>query len=275
MRTRVLHTGFKAFLRIVDKMAVAPQRFDQYAAIWDACYNDPDKNGGYEYVARHQQALRYINVYISPGTRILDLGCGTGQTAMALAYAGYRMTCVDISSSMLQAARANFAAANLEAKFILGSVDSIVPERGMYSAVLALGLIEYLPNPGQLFQLAAESLAHNGVLIVGFASLGSPFRWIEHPLKRGVAALLHVATRSHHFYDIACHSGGAFSLSQIKTWIELNNMQLVEYTGLAVGWRVKRFWFPAASAVHYMDKHLPPGVLQRMGRCVVVVARRE
>jgi len=256
-------------------MDVPTERFAQYAALWDTLYKDPDKTGGYEYVARHQQALRYIKASVAPGTRILELGCGTGQTAMALACAGYRMTCVDSSSSMLQAARANFAAAHLEAEFILGDIGSIDPKSGTYSAVLALGLIEYLPNPGQLFHLAAASLAHNSVLIVGFTNLGSPFRWIEHPLKRGVAALLHVATRSHHFYDIAWRSGDAFSTSQIKLWIELNTMQLVEHTGLAVGWRVKRFWFPGASVLRYMDKHLPPSVLRRMGRCVVVLARRE
>ncbi|HJQ97637.1 MAG TPA: class I SAM-dependent methyltransferase [Candidatus Polarisedimenticolaceae bacterium] len=42
---------------------------------------------------------------VAPGSRILDAGCGTGTLALLLAGAGYEVTGVDLSSSMIERAR--------------------------------------------------------------------------------------------------------------------------------------------------------------------------
>jgi SAM-dependent methyltransferase len=42
---------------------------------------------------------------LPPGSRILDMGCGTGRHAIELARRGYRVTGVDIAAGMLAAAR--------------------------------------------------------------------------------------------------------------------------------------------------------------------------
>jgi ubiquinone/menaquinone biosynthesis C-methylase UbiE len=41
----------------------------------------------------------------SPGSRILDIGCGAGRTTLPLAQLGYRVTGIDISSPMVRQAR--------------------------------------------------------------------------------------------------------------------------------------------------------------------------
>ncbi|NTV94513.1 MAG: class I SAM-dependent methyltransferase [Thiobacillus sp.] len=43
-----------------------------------------------------------------PGERILDLGCGTGDIAMAISERGARVVAVDASAAMVASARARF-----------------------------------------------------------------------------------------------------------------------------------------------------------------------
>ncbi len=56
------------------------------------------------------------NLHLTPGMRVLDVGCGTGRHALELAKRGFKMTGVDISSGMLAEARkaAAGAGANIE-----------------------------------------------------------------------------------------------------------------------------------------------------------------
>lgn len=54
---------------------------------------------------------------VSPGARILDVGCGTGRHAIELAGRGYAVTGIDISEGMLKVARAKAWTAGLEVDF--------------------------------------------------------------------------------------------------------------------------------------------------------------
>jgi len=65
-----------------------------------------------------------------PGMAVLDVGCGTGFTSLALARAGAKVTGVDISKPMLGLARERAAKAALPVTFIEAdaSVHSFMPE---------------------------------------------------------------------------------------------------------------------------------------------------
>ncbi len=52
------------------------------------------------------------------GSRILDLGCGTGRHTIGLAQAGYQMTGVDISTGMLAEARRAALAAGVQVEWV-------------------------------------------------------------------------------------------------------------------------------------------------------------
>lgn len=71
-----------------------------------------------------------------PGERVLDVGCGYGTTAAAVAATGATVTGVDISSTMIDAARlrlptATFVVADAQTERITGEYDAVVSRFGV------------------------------------------------------------------------------------------------------------------------------------------------
>lgn len=82
--------------------------FDAYARYYDLLYSDKDYSAEAEYVAAR------IRKYAPRARSVLELGCGTGAHAEALARLGFEVTGVDLSAKMV--ARANERRSNLPAE---------------------------------------------------------------------------------------------------------------------------------------------------------------
>jgi cyclopropane fatty-acyl-phospholipid synthase-like methyltransferase len=80
-----------------ERQALQAAAFDRIGARYDEAF--PHKEG-------QLAAGEWLINRLAPGSRVLDVGCGTGlPTARQLAQAGYQVTGVDISDGMLQLAR--------------------------------------------------------------------------------------------------------------------------------------------------------------------------
>jgi len=62
---------------------------------------------------------------LRPGSRILDMGCGTGRHSVELARRGYRMTGVDLSRGMLEQAKMAAAKAGVEIELIQADATEV------------------------------------------------------------------------------------------------------------------------------------------------------
>jgi len=74
---------------------------------------------------------------LSPGIRILDMGCGTGRHSIELARRGYSVTGVDISSGMLAEARKTARKAGVEVEWIHADATEFKSDR-LYDAAICL-----------------------------------------------------------------------------------------------------------------------------------------
>jgi SAM-dependent methyltransferase len=66
-----------------------------------------------------------VERFLPPGSAALDLGCGNGRVALALAERGYGVEGLDISPSMVEEARAAAEAQGVDARFRIGDAVSL------------------------------------------------------------------------------------------------------------------------------------------------------
>ena len=100
----------------------------------------------------------------------LDIGCGTGELACALARRGAQTVGVDFAAEMIELSRKSADAEQITGiEFIHASIFDYDPGDTRFDLISANGFIEYI-SPDQLAQLLAQcsrQLGDDGVLVVG------------------------------------------------------------------------------------------------------------
>ena len=84
---------------------------------------------------------------VTPGTRLLDVGCGAGQLALIAARAGAKVTGCDIATNWIEQARARAAAEGLDVTFEEGDAESLPYEDAQFDAVVSLVGAMFAPRP--------------------------------------------------------------------------------------------------------------------------------
>ncbi|HXH48932.1 MAG TPA: class I SAM-dependent methyltransferase [Terriglobia bacterium] len=84
---------------------------------------------------------------VTPGARVLDVGCGAGQLALIAARAGAQITGCDIATNWLRKARARAAAEGLEITFEEGDAESLPYDDAEFDAVISLIGAMFAPHP--------------------------------------------------------------------------------------------------------------------------------
>ena len=74
--------------------------FDALAADYDASFTATPLG-----TLLREAVWRRLDARFAPGDRVLELACGTGEDAVHLASRGVRVTAVDASAAMVEAAR--------------------------------------------------------------------------------------------------------------------------------------------------------------------------
>jgi SAM-dependent methyltransferase len=133
--------------------------FDRHAQEWvEAAYVGEVKFpvGG----ERVRLAVEGVAPAMRDSARLADLGCGGGQLAVHAARLGWRPVGVDVAPSMIDEAR--IAGEGLEIDWIVAAYDESGLPDADFSAVTALGLIEYLEDDEALFREARRLLRAGG-----------------------------------------------------------------------------------------------------------------
>ncbi len=95
-------------------------------------------DGGTEFVER---------LDLKPGMKVLDVACGTGNTAIPAARTGADVTGVDIAPNLIEQAAARAKAEGVEAKFEVGDAEAMQYDDASFDVVITMFGAMFAPRP--------------------------------------------------------------------------------------------------------------------------------
>jgi 2-polyprenyl-6-hydroxyphenyl methylase/3-demethylubiquinone-9 3-methyltransferase len=137
-------------------------RFDRLAHDWW------DRKGPMRPLHQMNPArIGWIARHIGPAPlRVLDVGCGAGLAAEALARLGHHVTGLDAAGEAIEAARAHAAGENLTIDYRIGIPEDLVARGESFQVVTALEVIEHVTDPEKFIRLLARLVAPGGLVFV-------------------------------------------------------------------------------------------------------------
>ena len=146
--------------------------------------------GGYEATLRRVQALLSID------QKVLEIGCGTGSTALRLAPGTRRLLATDVSTGMIAIARERLAVQPVpQLSFAVADAEATVFGKGDYDAVLAFNLLHLVDDLDHTIAVAMHSLKSGGLFVSKTPCLSEMNPLITRlalPLMRAIGKAPHV-----------------------------------------------------------------------------------
>lgn len=121
--------------------------------------------------AAYAATLDIARGYFDPDASLLELGCGTGSTALRLADSAATIVGTDISPNMVEIAQSKAMAAGVQ-NVSFRALPAQADAGGPYDAILAFNLLHLLDNVPEVLAQAHRMLKSGGVLVTKSGCLG-------------------------------------------------------------------------------------------------------
>ncbi len=123
--------------------------------------------------AVYQRKLEMTRSCLRPDMELLEIGCGTGSTAIVHAPHVRHILATDISANMLAIAREKAQSEGIEnISFQCAAIDSLQIENASIDAVLALSILHLLPDWRTALASVYDMLRPGGLLVSSTACIG-------------------------------------------------------------------------------------------------------
>jgi len=189
-----------------------------------------------DYIERHAEGLE--------GKRVVDIGCGGGILAEAMAHKGAQVTGIDLAELSLKVARLHLHESRLEIDYQLISAETFAGQNAaQFDVVTCLEMLEHVPDPGAIIDAAVRLLKPGGRLFLStlnrnpksfaFAILGAEY-------------LLGMLPRGTHQYR------RFIKPSEIAAQLRSNGMRLLDLSGMSYNPLSKRYSLGRDIDVNYL-----------------------
>ena len=108
--------------------------------------------------------LEWINARAAlSGKNVIDIGCGGGILAEAMAVKGAQVTGIDLSAKALKVADLHSLESGVQVRYkLIAAEEMAAEEAGQYDVVTCMEMLEHVPDPGAIVQAAASLLKPGG-----------------------------------------------------------------------------------------------------------------
>lgn len=123
--------------------------------------------------AGYERTLERVQGLLSPQQLVLEIGCGTGSTALRLAQGTRRLLATDVSGEMIAIAREKHAGSPLpKLEFAVAEADAGTLGHEAWDAVLAFNVLHLVDDLDRTLELAVAALKPGGLLIAKTPCVG-------------------------------------------------------------------------------------------------------
>jgi 2-polyprenyl-6-hydroxyphenyl methylase/3-demethylubiquinone-9 3-methyltransferase len=222
------------------------RKFEALAARWW----DPNS----EFRPLHEINPLRVN-YISQklnlaGKRVLDIGCGGGILAEAMAHHGAEVTAIDMAEASLSVAKLHQLESGVDIDYRFISAEKLAEEQpGHYDLVTCLEMLEHVPDPARIVQ-ACHTLTRPGGQVFFSTINRNPKSYLFAII--GAEYLLRLLPRGTHDYE------KLIKPSELAGWSRQAGLVLRDQVGMGYNPLTKNYFLQKNLDVNYLAHYSRP-----------------
>lgn len=214
-------------------------KFDAIAARWW----DP----GGEFRPLHEinpLRLDYIDRRVAlDDKRVLDVGCGGGLLAEAMAGRGARVTGIDLSEGAIKVAKLHLKESGLQVNYRMVSAEMLAEEMPKsFDAITCMEMLEHVPDPAAIIDACARLLRPGGHVV--FSTLNRNLKSFALAILGGEYLLRLIPAGTHEYVKF-------IRPSELDAWAREAGLTLRHSTGLHYNPLTQRYHMGPGLDVNY------------------------
>ncbi|MFV1529459.1 MULTISPECIES: class I SAM-dependent methyltransferase [unclassified Phaeobacter] len=170
--------------------------------------------------AAYQYTLERTRAYLKAGDHVLEVGCGTGSTAIALSDAVSAMTATDLSEGMLRIGRDRAAQAGADNVTFEHCGDDALPA-GPFDVVMAFNLLHLVPDVDAALASVAERVPSGKLFISKTPCLGEERGSLKYWMFSVLIPLMRLVGK-------APSSVALLSIAELEAAVERAGFEIIE-----------------------------------------------
>lgn len=195
--------------------------------------------------------LNYISQHINLAEkRVLDIGCGGGILAEALAHHGATVTAIDKAEASLSVAKLHLLESQLDISYLDSTAEEFAETQpAQFDVVTCLEMLEHVPDPSSVVA-ACQRLVKPGGLVFFSTINRNPKSYLFAII--GAEYLLNLLPRGTHDY------AKLIKPSELATWSRQAHLTLRDQIGMGYNPLTKKYFLQNSLDVNYLACYEKP-----------------
>ncbi len=178
------------------------------------------------------------------GKRVLDVGCGGGILAEAMAQHGAVVTGIDMAEDALNVARLHLLESGIKVDYLLGTAEQFAAEHpAAFDVVTCMELLEHVPDPASVVRACATLVKPGGQVFLSTLNR-TPKAYLLAVI--GAEYVLNMLPRGTHDYARFIRP------SEIEAWARHAGLELRDLTGMTYNPLTRRYRLGRDIDVNYL-----------------------